>query len=78
MSTKKGKAKPRTPDEQLHMRRRISAMMGRLQRIKDWTPRQREEWDKLFRINEGISWCLGAEYVFPPFVLPEEEADCDG
>jgi len=78
MMTKKGKAKPRTLEEQLHMRRRISAMMGRLQRIRTWTPQQAAEWDKLFRINEGISWCLGAKYVFPPFILPEEEVDRDG
>ena len=76
--SKKGKAKPRTPEEQLHMRRRISAMMGRLQRVPlPWTNEQQWQWTRLYEVNLGISWCLGANYIIPPFVT-QEEADRDG
>jgi hypothetical protein len=69
----KGKAKPREWSEILRMRRRISAKMGRLQRISPpWTPQQQREWEKLYEINIGISWCLGSQYIFPPFVTQEE------
>ena len=71
--SKKGKAKPREWNQILRMRRRISARMGHLQRIPPpWSDEQQREWNRLYEINLGISWCLGAPYIFPPFVTVKE------